>query len=121
MESPEEQPAQSRSRGHGRGRACRGSRKKTVCRSTNRKSHSPAGTAKHPQTLASARKERYGVGNKSTAPGLDLDKYGRGKRKRGPDINYSKLNEGLDQDEQEPLSPKRFKHTPVRSGPSQER
>ena len=74
------------------------------------------------QTLESARKERYGVGNKTESlENPDLNKYGRGKRRRGPAIDYLKLNEGVDQDDQHPLSPKQSKHTPVRSGPSQER
>ena len=114
---------------HGRGRDKKSvvPVKKTVCRSTSRKSKFPPDnqttvSAKRPQTLASARKQRYGVGSKSESPtSSEFDKYGRGKRKKGSSIDYSKLNEGIDQDETESPSPKRSKYTPVRSGPSQER
>ena len=121
-----EQPMRGKNSGTARGKGTRGSKKKTVCRSrvTNQKAKNTLVSVKRSQTLESARKERYGVGNKTkTGPSedSDLSKYGRGKRRRGPDINYLKLNEGIDQDEPQPPSPKRTKHTPVRSGPSQER
>ena len=117
-----EQPMRGNHRGRGRGKGTRVSKKKIVCRTVNKKAKNTPVSVKRPQTLESARKERYGVGNKAeSSEDLDLNKYGRGKRRRGLDINYLKLNEGVDQDELQPLSPKRPKHTPVRSGPSQER
>ena len=60
------------------------------------------------------RKERFGIGNKSTK--FDTEKYGRGKRRRGQIVDYRKLNEGDEGDEQTeftPASPKRTKHPPV--------
>ena len=64
------------------------------------------------------RKERFGIVNKPTK--VDAEKYGRGKRCRGQSFDYRKLNEGDEGDYQTeltPVSPKRTKHTPVRSGP----
>ena len=117
-------PAPKSKRGRGRGRSV--STKKTVCRSSAKNPKSAvakqtSSSTKKSQTLASARNERYGVGRKSTTNNSELEKYGRGKRKKGYGIDYSKLNEGIDQDETESPSPKRSKHTPVRSGPSLER
>ena len=67
----------------GRGRARAGvgitkkdTKKKTVCRSSNKKVQSASPVNKRPQTLESSRKERYGIGNKSTK--FDAEKYGRG-------------------------------------------
>ena len=125
QETETEQPMQGKNRGRGRDKSTRGSKKKTVCRTAKKKSQNISTSLKRPQTLQtleSVRKERYGVGSRVGSSGdLDPNKYGRGKRRRGPDINYSKLNKGVDQDEAQLLSPKRPKHTPVRSGPSQER
>ena len=77
----------------GRGRAHAGvgitkkdTKKKTVCRSSNKKAQSASPVNKHPQTLESSRKERYGIGNKSTK--FDAEKYGRGKRRRGQIVDY---------------------------------
>ena len=50
--------------------------------------------------------------------------YGRGKRCRGQVIDYCKLNDGDEGDEQtesRPTSPKRLKYTPTRSGPTPQR
>ena len=85
------------SRGRGRGRARAGNtkkdtRKKTVCRSSNRKQQSTSSTDKRPKTLESARKERYGIGNKSI--NVNVEKYGRGKRRSGQTVDYRKLNKG---------------------------
>ena len=93
---------------------------KTVCRSSNRKSQNVSSTNKHSQTLASSRKERFGVSN---SPSLkdDAEKYGRGKRRRGQAVDYRKLNEGDEQIELPPASPKRVKHIPTRSGPTPHR
>ena len=71
------------SHGRGRVRARTGitkkdTKKKTVCRSSNKKVQSASPIDKHPQTLESSRKERFGIGNKSTK--FDTEKYGRGKR-----------------------------------------
>ena len=117
------------SRGRGRGSACAGDtkkdtkkQKKTVCRSSSRKSQSASSTDKRPKTLESSRKEWYGIGSTSTK--VDAEKYGRGKRRSGQIVDYRKLNEGDEGDEQtelRPVSPKRFKHTPTRSGPTPHR
>ena len=69
------------SRGRGRACACAGitkkdTKKKTVCRSSNKKGQSASPIDKRPQTLESSRKERFGIGNKSTK--FDVEKYGRG-------------------------------------------
>ena len=109
-------------RSKGRGRAHTGnSRKitktKTVCRSSNRKSQNVSSTSKHSQTLASSRKERFGVSNNPPLKD-DAEKYGRGKRCRGQTVDYRKLNEGDEQIELPPASPKRIKHIPTRSGPT---
>ena len=52
-------------------------KKKTMCRSSNKKAQSASPIDKCPQTLESSRKERFGIGNKSTK--FDAEKYGRGK------------------------------------------
>ena len=68
-----------RSRGRGRGGNTRTTtKKKTVCRSSNKKSQSVSPVGKCSQTLKSARKERFGIGSKSLAE-VDVKKYGRGK------------------------------------------
>ena len=113
--------------GRGRSRARAGitnkeTKKKTVCRSSNKKAQSASPTGKRPQTLESSRRERFGTGNKSTK--VDAEKYGRGKRRRGQIVDYRKLNEGDEGDEQtefKPTPPKRSKHPPVRSGPTSHR
>ena len=115
------------SRGRGRVHARAGitkkdTKKKTVCRSSNKKAQSASPIDKRPQTLESSRKERFGIGNKSTK--FDAEKYGRGERRRGQIIDYRKLNEGDEGDEQTefiPASSKRIKHPPVRSGPTSHR
>ena len=73
-------------------------KKKTVCRSSNKKAQSASPIDKRPQTLESSRKERFGIGNKSIK--VDAEKYGRGKRRRGQIVDYRKLNEGDEGDEQ---------------------
>ena len=115
------------SRCRGRSRACAGitnkdTKKKTVCRTSNKKVQSASPIDKCPQTLESSRRECYGIGNKSTK--VDAEKYGRGKRRRGQIVDYRKLNEGDEGDEQTefiPAPPKRTKHAPVRSGPTSHR
>ena len=80
-------------------------KKKTVCRSSNKKSQSVSPVVKHSQTLKSARKEIGG-------------KYGRGKRRKGQAIDYLKLNDGEEDLDSTPVPPKKkTKHAPVRSGP----
>ena len=127
---PVEEPlrtSDTSSRGRGRARARIGTtkkdtKKKTVCRSSNKKAQSASPIDKRPQTLESSRKERFGIGNKSTK--FDAEKYGRGKRRRGQIVDYRKLNEGDEGDEQTeliPTSSKRNKHPPVRSGPTSHR
>ena len=114
-------------RGRGRARARVGitkkdTKKKTVCRSSNKKEQSASPIDKHPQTLELSRKECFGIGNKSTK--FDAEKYGRGKQRRGQIVDYHKLNEGDEGDEQMefiPASSKRTKHPPVRSGPTSHR
>ena len=73
--------------------------------------------------MESARKERYGIGKRGSKNGQtpDTEKYGRGKRTKGLSVDYQKLNEGLDDIEETPPSPKKTKHTPVRSGPTPHR
>ena len=96
--------------------------RKRLCRSSNKKAQSASPIDKRPQTLESSRKERFGIGNKSTK--LDAEKYGRGKRRRGQIVDYRKLNEGDEGDEQTeliPTSSKRTKHPPVQSGPTSHR
>ena len=100
------------SRGRGRSRAGAGitnkvTKKKTVCRSSNKKAQSASPTGKRPQTLESSRRECFGIGNKSTK--VDAEKYGRGKQRRGQIVDYRKLNEGDEGDEQ-----MEFKPTPPR-------
>ena len=115
------------SRGRGRARVRVGitkkdTKKKTVCRSSNKKAQSTSPIDKRPQTLESSRKERFGIGIKSIK--LDAEKYGRGKRRRGQSVDYRKLNEGDEGDEQTesiPASSKRTKHPPGRSGPTSHR
>ena len=115
------------SRGGGRVRARTGitkkdKKKKTMCRSSNKKVQSASLIDKRPQTLESSRKERFGIGNKSTK--FDAEKYGRGKRQRGQIVDYRKLNEGDEGDEQTEFIPapsKRTKYPPVRSGPTPHR
>ena len=106
-----------RSRGRGRGGNTRTTiKKKTVCRSSNKKSQSVSPVGKSSQTLKSARKERFGIGSKSLAE-VDVEKYGRGKRRKGQTIDYLKLNEGEEDLDSTPVSPKKIKHVPVHSGP----
>ena len=109
----------SSGKGRGRARTKKDTKKKTVCRTTNKKSQGASLTNKRPQTLESSRKEHFGIANKPTK--VDAEKYGRGKRCRGQSVDYRKLNEGDDQTELTPVSPKRTKHTPVRSEPTPHR
>ena len=112
---------------HGRGKArvrvgSTKTKKKTVCRSWNKNVQSISLIDKRPQTLESSRKERFGIGIKPTK--LDADKYGRGKRQRGESVDYRKLNEGdkgYELTESTPVSSKRTKHPPDRSGPTSHR
>ena len=109
------------SRSRGRGRRCGSNtrtttKKKTVCRSSNKKSQSVSPVGKRSQTLKSARKECFGIGSKSLAE-VDVEKYGRGKQRKGQTIDYLKLNEGEEDLDSTPVSPKKIKHVPVRSGP----
>ena len=66
-------------------------------------------------------KQKYGIGSSSS---VDVEKYGRGKRSASKNINYLKLNEGLDSLDTprpkltSPKWPKVASHTPVRSGPT---
>ena len=109
--------SRGRSRGRGRGGNTRmTTKKKTVCRSSNKKSQSVSPVGKRSQTLKSARKECFGIGSKSLAE-VDVEKYGRGKRRKGQTIDYLKLNEGEEDLDSTPVSPKKIKHIPVRSGP----
>ena len=106
-----------RSRGHGHGGNIRmTTKKKTVCRSSNKKSQSVSPVGKHSQTLKSARKESFGIGSKSLAE-VDVEKYGRGQRRKGQTIDYLKLIEGEEDLDSTPVSPKKIKHVPVHSGP----
>ena len=109
----------SSGKGRGRARTKKDTKKKTVCRTMNKKSQGASLTNKRPQTLESSRKEHFGIANKPTK--VDAEKYGRGKRCRGQSVDYRKLNEGDDQTELTPVSPKRTKHTPVRSEPTPHR
>ena len=107
-----------RSRGRGRsGNTRTTTKKKTVCRSSNKKSQSVSPVGKRSQTLKSARKEHFGIGSKSLAE-VDVEKYGRGKRRKGQTIDYLKLNEGEEDLDSTPVSPKKIKHIPVHSGPT---
>ena len=107
-----------RSRGRGRGgNTGMTTKKKTVCRSSNKKSQSVSPVGKRSQTLESARKEHFGIGSKSLAE-VDVEKYGRGKRRKGLTIDYLKLNEGEEDLDSTPVSPKKIKHVPVHSGPT---
>ena len=126
----EEQPCISNitSRGKGKIRASADTKKstkekkKTVCRSSSKKSRSTTSTDKRPKTLESCRKERYGIGKISAK--IDPKRYGRGKQCSGQVVDYCKLNEGDEGDVQtEPraTTPKRFKHTTTRSGPTPHR
>ena len=109
--------SRGRSRGRGRGSNTRmTTKKKTVCRSSNKKSQSVSPVGKHSQTLKSARKERFGIGSKSLAE-VDVEKYGRGKRRKGQTIDYLKLNDGEEDLDSTPVPPKKIKHVPVHSGP----
>ena len=70
------------SRGRGRARVRVGvtkkdTKKKTVCRSSNKKAQGTSPIDKRPQTLESSRKERFGIGINTIK--LDAEKYGRGK------------------------------------------
>ena len=105
-------------KGRGRGKAIKPSQKKTVCRSSTT-GKTAKGSGKRSQTLETARRSRYGVGKSK----VDTEEYGRGKRTKGQSVNYLKLNEGYDDDldETPSPSPKKAKHLPVRSGPSQHR
>ena len=115
--------------GRGRGKKSTDTKKKTVCRSSSSRDRTARttigtgamGTRSH--TLESARKEKYGigkVGSKSVST-PDTEKYSRGKCTRGHLINYQKLNEGLEEVDDIPSSPKKAKHLPGRSGPTQHR
>ena len=87
-----------------------------MCRSLNKKAQNASPIDKRPKTLESSRKECFGICNKSTK--FDAEKYGRGKRRRGQIVDYRKLNEGDEGDEQMefiPASSKRTKHPPARS------
>ena len=95
-------------------------KKKTVCRSSNKKSQSVSPVVKHSQTLKSARKERFGIGGKSLVE-VDVEKYGRGKRRKGQAIDYLKLNDGEEDLDSTPVPPKKTKHAPIRSGPTPHR
>ena len=112
-------------RGRGKARVRVGStktKKKTVCRSSNKNVQSISPIDKCPQTLECPRKERFGIGIKPTK--LDAEKYGRGKRRRGQSVDYRKLNEGDEGDEQTesiPVASKRMKHPPAQSGPTSHR
>ena len=108
-----------RGRGRGRRRGSKtrmSSKKKTVCRSSNKKSQSVSPVGKRSQTLKSARKERFGIGSESLTE-VDVEKYGRGKRRKGQTIDYLKLNDGEEDLDSTPVSAKKIKHVPVRSGP----
>ena len=110
-----------RSRGRGRGGNTRTTtKKKIVCRSSNKKSQSVSPVGKRSQTLESARKECFGIGSKSLAK-VDVEKYGRGKQRKGQTIDYLKLNEGEEDLDSTPVSPKKIKHVPVHSGPTPHR
>ena len=77
---------------------------------------------KRPKTLESSRKERHGIG--SEAPKIDAERYGRGKRRSNLVVDYRKLNEGDEGDEEAEISPtssKRSKHPPTCSGPTLQR
>ena len=87
-----------------------------MCRSSNKKSQSVSPVGKHSQTLKSARKERFGIGTKSLTE-VDVEKYGRWKRRKGQTIDYLKLNDGEEDLDSTPVSAKKIKHVPVRSGP----
>ena len=113
--------SRGRGRGHRRGSNTRTTtKKKTVCRSSNKKSQSVSPVGKRSQTLKSARKERFGICSKSLAE-VDVEKYGRGKRRKGQTIDYLKLNEGEEDLDSTPVSPKKIKYVPVRSGPTPNR
>ena len=112
-------------RGRSRGRGCGSStrtttKKKTVCRSSNRKSQSVSPVGKHSQTLKSARKERFGIDSISLAE-VDVEKYGRWKRRKGQTIDYLKLNDGEEDLDSTPVPAKKIKYVPVRSGPTPHR
>ena len=80
-ESSSKSSKTSRGRSRGRGRSGNigtTTKKKTVCRSSNKKSKSVSPVDKRSQTLESARKEHFGIGSKSLAE-VDVEKYGRGK------------------------------------------
>ena len=116
-------------RGRGRGKKSAEPKRKTVCRSsgstrrdktTGKVSNTNVGIGSH--TLESARKKKFGIGKCNTSgPIPDTEKYGRGKRTRGQSIDYSKLNEGLEEIENTSRSGKKSKHVPVRSGPTPHR
>ena len=73
-----DEPSRTSNRGRARaGNTKKDIKKKTVCRSSNKKSQSARLIDKRSQTLESSRKERFGIGNKSTK--VDAEKYGRGK------------------------------------------
>ena len=121
-ELKEDTPTKSNQSSRGRGKGCghSSSKKKAISRSTGKKSKSAKPAGKSSQTLESVRKERYGIVNKSLAK-IDVEKYGRGKRKRDQIIDYQKLNEGDDDIESTPVSPKKAKYIPIRSGPTPHR
>ena len=115
------------SRGRGKGRRCGSNtrmttKKKTVCRSSNKKSQSVSPVVKHSQTLKSARKECFGIGGKSLVE-VDVEKYGRGKRRKGQAIDYLKLNDREEDLDSTPVPPpkRKTKHTPIQSGPTPHR
>ena len=86
-------------------------KKKTVCRSSNKKSQSVSPVGKHSQTLKSARKECFGIGRKSLVE-VDVEKYGRGKRRKGQTIDYLKLNDGEEDLDRTPVPPKKDQTRP---------
>ena len=67
-------------------------KKKTVCRPSTRKPKSAGATDKRLKTLESSRIEQHGIG--SETPKIDAERYGRGKRRSGQIVDYRKLNEG---------------------------
>ena len=110
----------------GKGRGCRTSTKpntqqKITCRKTGKKGSSISTPSKHPTSLSERCREKYGIGSGAI---VDPEKYGRGKRSASKNIDYLKLNEGLDRIDDTTTSPKRPKitsHIPVRSGPTPQR
>ena len=110
-----------RSHGHKSSSSNQTVKRKTTCRTTGKKSASVSTPRKHLTSLQERRKEKYGIDASAT---VDFEKYGRGKCSALKNIDYLKLNEGLDTPEATPTSPKWLRitsHTPVRSGPTPQR